>query len=294
MRPRLRHPRAPGDRPPRGLGARDGSRRRARGPAVPRDATRVAETFARLDDAEKRQLASCATSSRRDAGARPRPSAFELVDDDGHVRARLAPGEDGAVALDLAGTDGTVRLTIGLAPDGSAIVAGLRDGDGTVRALLTAPPRAAGSPSLDLIDAEGRQRVSVMEGEGLPAGVAIWDGSGHHRAVLAHGPEPDRDASIEFWDAEGRYRTGFGTWPDGSTGVELLDDRGNVRGRLGELARTARSASSSGTPTASCALGSATVPTARSPSTSGTATAPTAKGWARSQRGSSVGSGASG
>src|SRR3954469_25963098 len=107
-------------------------------------------------------------------------SAFELVDDEGNVRARLAPGEDGAVALDLAGTDGTVRLTIGLAPDGSAIV-GLRDGDGTVRALLTAPPRANGSPSLDLIDAEGHQRVSLLEGDELPSGLAVWDADGRQR-----------------------------------------------------------------------------------------------------------------
>ena len=52
--------------------------------------------------------------------------------------------------------------------------------------------------------------------------------------MLGHGPVPERDASAEFWDAQGRYRVGLGTWPDGSTGVELLDDRGNVRGRLGE------------------------------------------------------------
>jgi hypothetical protein len=115
-----------------------------------------------------------------------RATAFELVDAAGRVRARLAPGEDGTVALDLAGTDGAVRLTLGLAPDGSAIL-GLRDGAGAVRALLTAPQRPGGSPSLDLIDAEGHQRVSVMEGEGLPSGLAVWDARGNHRVVVAHG-----------------------------------------------------------------------------------------------------------
>jgi hypothetical protein len=76
--------------------------------------------------------------------------------------------------------------------------------------------------------------VSLLQGEGLPSGLAVWDAEGRHRVVLGHGPEPERDASLELWDPAGAYRVGLGTWPDGSTGLELLDDRAEVRGRVGE------------------------------------------------------------
>ena len=90
----------------------------------------------------------------------------------------------------------------------------------------------ASARGIDLIDADGNQRVEVKE-QG-PGGLAVWDAEGRHRVLVGYGPAPDRDASVELWDTDGHYRVGLGVWPDGSTGVELLDDRGNVRGRLGE------------------------------------------------------------
>jgi hypothetical protein len=130
-----------------------------------------------------------------------RDTSFELVDDEGNVKATLTVG-----------------------PDGDGLLA-LRDAAGAVRVLVR-------PGSIDLIDPQGNQRVEVMESG--PGGLAVWDENGRHRILVGHGPAPDRDASIELWDSDGHYRVGLGVWPDGSTGVELLDDRGNVRGRLGE------------------------------------------------------------
>ena len=102
---RLRHPRAPAHRPAGRLRAGDGARRRGGRPAVPgapgarrRDVRRARRR------GEAHSWPRSAPSSRPDRGPGPvRATSFELVDAQGRVRARLAPGEDGAVALDLAG-----------------------------------------------------------------------------------------------------------------------------------------------------------------------------------------------
>ena len=49
-----------------------------------------------------------------------RAGGFELVDEEGRVRARLGMAADGGVALDLADEDGMVRATVTVEPEGGS------------------------------------------------------------------------------------------------------------------------------------------------------------------------------
>ena len=51
-----------------------------------------------------------------------RASAFELVDDRGQVRSRLNVESNGEVVLRLLDKDGTIRVKLGAAEDGSGLV----------------------------------------------------------------------------------------------------------------------------------------------------------------------------
>ena len=77
----------------------------------PEHAERVAATSRRSTTPRSARSPSCAEARGVTAEAdRARPGErLRARRPEGRVRARLAPGEDGAVALDLAGADGTVR-----------------------------------------------------------------------------------------------------------------------------------------------------------------------------------------
>lgn len=47
-----------------------------------------------------------------------RAVAFEVVDEEGRVRARVGTAPDGGVSLDLADADGLVRATLTVEPGG--------------------------------------------------------------------------------------------------------------------------------------------------------------------------------
>lgn len=75
-----------------------------------------------------------------------RARLFELVDDEGRVRARMAPRDDAdSVGLEFYETDGTVRLALGINLEGTTVI-DLKDEAGLTRARLGV--ESAGTPTV--------------------------------------------------------------------------------------------------------------------------------------------------
>lgn len=104
-----------------------------------------------------------------------RAQKFELVDEEGKVRAVLGLGRDGAPNLDLSDAKGLKRATLALLPDGSPVLM-LSDARGEERATLT------GGRSLTMRDETGGERATLkVRYDGSPS-LVLRDGK---REVIA-------------------------------------------------------------------------------------------------------------
>lgn len=75
-----------------------------------------------------------------------RARLFELVDDEGRVRARMAPRDDAdSVGLEFYKRDGTIRLAMGINLEGTSVI-DLKDDAGLTRARLGV--ESAGIPTV--------------------------------------------------------------------------------------------------------------------------------------------------
>ncbi len=108
-----------------------------------------------------------------------RAKSFELVDEEGELRALMGSSPNGSVGLEIYGDDETPRLTVGINRGGTARI-DLRDTAGTPRARLAV--EASGTPAIFSIrDAEGRIRAQVAMHDGEAVGVNLMDGTGGTR-----------------------------------------------------------------------------------------------------------------
>ena len=109
---------------------------------------------------------------------------FEVVDDEGRVRARIGMSSDDSPFLSFHDAEGRVRARFGLSADGAAGLA-IGDEDGKVRATLGLA--ADGSASMALGDKRGKIRAKF----GLAAEGAPTFGLAHKELKLARGvPDP--------------------------------------------------------------------------------------------------------
>ena len=109
--------------------------------------------------------------------------AFELVDDEGNVRARLGLGNDDSPFLSLHDPDGRVRARFGLDTSGAAGLA-IGDEEGKVRATLGLA--TDGSSSLALGDKNGKIRAKFgLAAPHVPRPAASLSPGERTRAALA-------------------------------------------------------------------------------------------------------------
>jgi hypothetical protein len=132
---------------------------------------------------------------------------FTLVDREGHVRAVLGAGSDGATALALHGADERPRAELTIERDGGANLK-LHDADGDVRAWLAVGRE--GDPSLYLQSVSrrregvrGHARLSVDE-HGCPV-LSLHDRAGQPRMLLCLDEETGTP-SLSYADARGESR----------------------------------------------------------------------------------------
>ncbi len=140
-----------------------------------------------------------------------RAKRFELVDDEGNVRAVLTPGPEKSVGLSLFDEeDETERVAFGINAGGTSF-AELRNGDG-----------------------EGGLRLAVEKG-GTTV-LRIRDRHGEERANLAFSPQDAKNnpgsLGIAFADENGNLRAQFGISPDGDANIVLYDKNGTEAGSL--------------------------------------------------------------
>lgn len=130
-----------------------------------------------------------------------RARLFELVDDEGRVRARMAPRNDAdSVGLDFYERDGTIRLAIGINLEGTSVI-DLKDEAGSTRARLGV--ESAGVPTvLSLRNAANRLVAQIALHDEESTGLSLGDEWGNtliQAAVFGEG-----DASIHVNDTEVR------------------------------------------------------------------------------------------
>lgn len=130
--------------------------------------------------------------------------SFEVVDDEGNVRAELGVLPDGSHGLALHDADGNERATLGVWPHGTAQSLSLHDPDGKMRALLAVSPDGfAGMRLFGAADDKSFAGITVSpHGTGL--GLAYLDAEGNQRVNFGVlGASPDQSPSLEFYDSEG-------------------------------------------------------------------------------------------
>jgi hypothetical protein len=130
-----------------------------------------------------------------------RARLFELVDDEGRVRARMAPRNDAdSVGLEFYERDGTIRLAIGINLEGTSVI-DLKDEAGSTRARLGV--ESAGVPTvLSLRNAANRLVAQIALHDEESTGLSLGDEWGNtliQAAVFGEG-----DASIHVNDTEVR------------------------------------------------------------------------------------------
>ncbi len=128
-----------------------------------------------------------------------RAKSFELVDEEGELRALMASDPNGSVGLEIYEDEQTPRLTMGINGQGTARM-DLRDAAGTVRARLAV--ESSGTPTIFSIrDSEDRIRAQVAMHDGEAVGVNLMDATGDTRAQIM--VEPSGHASIILEDTNG-------------------------------------------------------------------------------------------
>jgi len=130
-----------------------------------------------------------------------RARLFELVDDEGQVRARMAPRDDAdSVGLEFYERDGTIRLAIGINLEGTSVI-DLKDEAGLTRARMGV--ESAGVPAVFSIrNAANRLVAQIALHDEESTGLSLGDEWGNtliQAAVFGEG-----DASIYVNDTEVR------------------------------------------------------------------------------------------
>lgn len=137
-----------------------------------------------------------------------RAKRFELVDDEGEVRAILGPGPDNSVGLSFLGK-GTAaeRTSVGINAGGSAFV-DTRDatGEGGIRLGV----EEEGTAVIRFRDQQGRDRCNI----------------GYRPAEAGDGPNT---IGIRFADENGRGQAQLGVAPNGDANLILYDQAGNEK-----------------------------------------------------------------
>jgi len=92
-------------------------------------------------------------------------------------------------------------------------------------------PSTLSARAFNLVDAEGKTRITISVSKDGYAGVGIWDGQGKKRVVL--GVAKDGSPGISFYDGNERQRGGLGFSTAESGGLGLYDSEGRLRASLG-------------------------------------------------------------
>ncbi len=140
-----------------------------------------------------------------------RARRFELVDEEDRVRAQLIPGANDAVELSFVEGGDTVRLSLGLNLEGTAVV-DLRDESGSTRARLAV--ESSGTPTIFSIrDATNRIRAQIAmheDAEGISLFLGDWTGDPRvHIAAFTNG-----FAEIALVDKDGNTVSGLSNESD--------------------------------------------------------------------------------
>ena len=177
-----------------------------------------------------------------------RAKRFELVNEEGEIRAILGTGPDDTVGITLLGQGESDRLSLGTHSDGSSTIA-LQDEEGRERVKLSAgvsgpvvnikdengnprvqlQVRKNGSSELILLDQNQTTRFIVTQvgGAGGDPLIALSDekGTGRFAVQAGHG---DR-ASLSFQDTEGEVRIVLGLTAEGRALLGYDDEEGNQK-----------------------------------------------------------------
>ncbi len=143
-------------------------------------------------------------SAQRGDGSGPvqqtvRARLFELVDEEGKVRAELGVEPDGFPSFNLLDKNGVGRVGLTLMGGSPSLL--LMDEDGALRALVRVGP-------------EGASSVTLMGKDQKP-----------HAMVST---EPDGSSYLAFTDADGVRRAGLAALADGASALTFSDQAGNV------------------------------------------------------------------
>ena len=151
-----------------------------------------------------------------------RAKSFEVVDDEGNVRARTTTMSSGGVATNLFDSkgnprvslgvnqadvptfglydaDGTVRVEIGSGVDGQIVR--LNDEDGNPRAMMALLTEEGSVPAMTFVDKEGNPRVQLQLTQTGLAAIGFNDESGEVHVAL--GRDDEGESLLLYYDAQG-------------------------------------------------------------------------------------------
>ena len=134
-----------------------------------------------------------------------RARRFEVVDEEGRLRAVIGPGPENATGMQFYAEDGTARVELSLSGDGAAALY-LRDAESKDIAMIS-------------LDAEGVPSVTVTRsGEHAAGGVGL----------LGSDPESGGRQGAVILSYEERPRLGLVLAADGTPYVGMYDEDGGV------------------------------------------------------------------
>ena len=159
------------------------------------------------------------------AGEAVQAKQFELVDDDGTVRARLSMA-DGAPALILFDGKGLNRMQVALGNDGEPSII-LTDANDVTRAQFAITTK--NSPSLMLSDAKGNIRTYLdVDDQGRPA-ISLCDAEEATRALLWL--DTGNMPGLEYYDDNQLARAVLGL-KNNAPSLSMNDSKGNTLAML--------------------------------------------------------------
>jgi len=161
-----------------------------------------------------------------------RAKRFELVDDEGNVRAILGPGPEGSVGVSFLDKETAAeRTSVGINAGGLAYIDAR---DSTGRGGVRLAVEEGGTAVIRLRDQQGRDRCNL---EYRPAeaasgpntlGIRFADENGRGQAQL--GVAPNGDANLILYDQSGNEKVSLVVAAgDGKPAITLSDDRGVPR-----------------------------------------------------------------
>lgn len=134
-----------------------------------------------------------------------RAKQFELIDDRGLIRAMLYSGPEDTAALEFFEDGQTSRASIGIQPNGTAVLS-LRDNDGSIRARLATEWQ--GEPTVfTLRDAPDNIRAQILLDQNGGIGVSLGDQSGKKRISLE--THADGTSYVALYDEDGKPVSGL-------------------------------------------------------------------------------------